>query len=208
MKFCDIGLGRTGTRSLCRAMHDLGFFANHGFKHLSEEERRQNIAKILKGEVDLPLYDQYDYVGNTAILHWRALASEYPEMKFILTVRDVNEWYQRCHDKWSRVFAKRRKVAMANGIPTQKILSAAIKFAVYNCLDLNEKLWKAGFERYNEEAQRILGDRVLVMNVFDGDGWDKLCEFVSRPVPDVPFPNSRRACNSARIQARLERRAR
>ncbi len=30
--------------------------------------------------------------------------------------------------------------------------------------------------------------RLLTFDLFDGDGFDKLCEFLDRPVPEQPFP--------------------
>jgi hypothetical protein len=26
------------------------------------------------------------------------------------------------------------------------------------------------------------------MNICDGEGWEKLCSFLNKPIPDVPFP--------------------
>jgi hypothetical protein len=36
-------------------------------------------------------------------------------------------------------------------------------------------------------------DRLLVMDVGNGDGWEKLCPFVGREVPEVAFPHSNRS---------------
>jgi hypothetical protein len=30
--------------------------------------------------------------------------------------------------------------------------------------------------------------RLLELDVFSGDGWEKLCRFVDRPIPSVAFP--------------------
>ena len=35
---------------------------------------------------------------------------------------------------------------------------------------------------------RIPADRLLVMDITAGDGWDKLCPFLDLPVPTTPFP--------------------
>jgi len=31
--------------------------------------------------------------------------------------------------------------------------------------------------------------KLLVINIFDGDGWDKICSFLNEPIPNVPFPH-------------------
>ena len=32
-------------------------------------------------------------------------------------------------------------------------------------------------------------DRLLVMDIIAGDGWDKLCPFLGKPVPEAAFPH-------------------
>ena len=43
------------------------------------------------------------------------------------------------------------------------------------------------FERHNAEVQRLVPpERLLVYEV--AEGWEPLCEFLGRPVPDAVFP--------------------
>ena len=41
------------------------------------------------------------------------------------------------------------------------------------------------------ERKKYFKDRpndLLVMNICNGEGWEKLCPFLNKPVPDAPFP--------------------
>ena len=41
-------------------------------------------------------------------------------------------------------------------------------------------------EAYFEDQPR----RLLVMNITQGDGWDLLCPFLDKSVPDIMFPHA------------------
>jgi len=60
----------------------------------------------------------------------------------------------------------------------------------YMLENLPEKIKLIG-ER-NDEIIRYFEDRksqLLVMDVTKGDGWDKLCIFLDKPIPNKPFPH-------------------
>jgi hypothetical protein len=43
---------------------------------------------------------------------------------------------------------------------------------------------------HNERVQAdIPAHRLLVMNIIEGDGWDKLCPFLGTKIPSLPFPH-------------------
>jgi len=47
------------------------------------------------------------------------------------------------------------------------------------------------YDRHHEHVEQYFKNRaddLLVMNIFDGDGWDVLYPFLGKPIPDVPFP--------------------
>jgi len=48
------------------------------------------------------------------------------------------------------------------------------------------------YEKYNKQAIAYFKDKpsqLLVMNIFEGDGWKELCRFLNKPVPNKPFPH-------------------
>ena len=84
-----------------------------------------------------------------------------PNSKFILTVRDTNSWEKSFENYY---------------------LNASEKQKMYVLQEIN---------KYNEKVVDYLKDRpsqLLVMNIINGDGWDKLCMFLNKPTPIKPFP--------------------
>ena len=51
------------------------------------------------------------------------------------------------------------------------------------------------YVKHHDGVMRYFEGRndLLVMNIVEGDGWNKLCGFLGRPLPDVPFPHKNRA---------------
>lgn len=47
-------------------------------------------------------------------------------------------------------------------------------------------------EKRNNEMIQYFGNKksqLLVMNIINGDGWNKLCFFLNKPIPNKPFPH-------------------
>jgi hypothetical protein len=45
------------------------------------------------------------------------------------------------------------------------------------------------FHRGVEDHFRGREDKLLILDICGGDGWEKLCPFVGKPIPDIPFPH-------------------
>ncbi len=67
-----------------------------------------------------------------------------------------------------------------------------MRLAVYGITGWSESRFAHLYDTHERNVRWYFRDRpedLLVMNVFEGDGWEQLCRFLDRPVPDVPFPN-------------------
>jgi len=80
-KIFGIGLQRSGTTSLAHALISLGFKTCHYVTHLDEMEKADAI-------VDAPVFADY-----------QRLDIQYPDSKFICTVRDLNKWAKSFKEK-------------------------------------------------------------------------------------------------------------
>lgn len=167
MRVYGIGLSKTGTRSLTEALTILmSRKAYHGC----------DVGTIAArgAATDSPVAARY-----------RALDELWPNSKFILTVRDEDEWIESL-----------RKHCVANEIG-QAPLALRLEY-----LSLRWHLYGFG-ERFNVDAARaghrhhVAGvrqwfadkpDQLLELSICQGDGWESLCEFLGYPVPDKPFP--------------------
>lgn len=133
------------------------------------------------------------------------LVAAYPEAKVVLIERDV--------DKWLESFRK-TVIAGTNSpaIPFVSRIDRECTGAMGRISDLitehhfhvvaKREFWimnnpahfeewrqkaKAAYLAHNEEVKRVTPPERLLLFQLD-EGWGPLCEFLGKPVPDVPFP--------------------
>lgn len=196
MKFCEIGGPRTGTRSLNVAMKQLGFKVQHGTSRLRKNDKNDLLKKLLFGKTDLNIYYKNDYVGNVPFVHWEILAENHKDLKFILPIRDIDSWWLSVRRRWWNARRARAKGILNTGIvgSRDQFISLLISFKFFGSVGCNEYVWKKQFSRHNEEVIKYFenDDRLLVFNIFEGDSWEKLCDFVGvSEIPTNDFPSIR-----------------
>jgi len=115
---------------------------------------------------------------------WRELSAFYPHAKILLTVRDAESWY-----------ASMDKTILKTLRESTDPDSVSIKLIAERVFDgrLDDRAHAiAVYERNTAEVQAAFdGGRLLTYEL--GDGWEKLCQFLGKPVPDTPFPCSNSA---------------
>jgi Sulfotransferase domain len=187
-KVFGIGLNKTGTSSLHEALTVLGYTS----LHFAGPERAALIRRAVAERKPLLHYldPRYDAFSDTPISNYFYLADvQYPGSKFILTVRDLNDWLdsRRRHVEKNQ----RRKAA---GHYEGKFLS------------VNLEAWEAEYRYHDGAVRSYFADRprdLLVLDVTEGPGWEPLCEFLGRPVPAEPFPWSNKFRPGFRTGRRL-----
>ena len=148
------------------------------------------------------------------------LLAAYPEAKVVLVERDVDRWYKSFCDTVIDGSAN-PFVPLAAAIDKeylgqmweQSILQAKHSFNVeeprtYGLFNLSQNpehysAWrknaKSAYLAHNDMVKRVTPkDRLLLFKL--EDGWEPLCEFLGKPVPDVPFP---RVNETAAIQEKI-----
>jgi hypothetical protein len=59
---------------------------------------------------------------------------------------------------------------------------------------LPEFLYKKKFREWNDRIRMTIPqDRLLVIDICAREGWETLCPFVGKPIPDAPFPHVNRS---------------
>jgi hypothetical protein len=189
-----VGLSRTGTKSLWKAMSQLGFKSLH-----FEPDR---LADVILGMNRNPtfkgLYDDCDFICDIPHAYFfRDIEKAYPGLKFILTIRDTDAWYRSMCEHYRKLPDRFREWSCGN---PHKFASdwkqvEELQRIVYGSgtfWDLPEFLYKKRFRDWNESVRRFIPDkeRLLVMDIPGGDGYEKLCHFLdNRRVPDESFPH-------------------
>ena len=168
-KIFGVGANRTGTTSLTKALKILGFESSHWDHH-------NDIAKeIIKNSFKFQFLKTYDAVTDLPIPSlFDQLDNAYPSSKFILTVRDVENWI-RSEEKHHRNLPD----------PIFEV------FLMYGSWTFNKELFTKRYIEHNDRVLEYFKNRpndLLVMNLEEGDGWVKLCAFLGKDVPNAPFP--------------------
>lgn len=116
---------------------------------------------------------------------WRRLVDRHPRAKVLLTVRDPEKWYDSAYRTiFQAATAPRPAGDMA---PAVEMAHAVVWDGTFDGRFADRDFAIGVFERHNEEVRRTVpADRLLEFEV--SQGWEPLCDFLGRPVPDGPFP--------------------
>jgi 3'-phosphoadenosine 5'-phosphosulfate (PAPS) 3'-phosphatase len=176
MKIFGIGLSKTGTTSLARALEILGY------------RTRDNLGVVdyIQGDlssINSGILDTNDAFTDTPIPNfYRELDAKYPDSKFILTVRDMEGWLKSCKKQFTQKLSDKQ-----NAAHTQLFMD------LYDSTVFDEEKFRTGYEDFVDGVYQYFADRpqdLLTLNVSSGDGWEILCPFLGKPVPDVLFPKA------------------
>ena len=171
-KFFGIGLGRTGTKSLYQAFQILGYNSVHAPKDIDDIWSYRFAADLFVAT----RYRFLDYV--------------YPHARFILTTRDIDSWIASCgkFDEAKSKGGRPTKYGVFN-IPHRR---AETRYMAFGICHFDEGVFREKFVEFHEgviEHFRGREDKLLVMDICAGDGWEKLCGWLNMPVPDISFPH-------------------
>ena len=100
------------------------------------------------------------------------LDQQYPGSKFTFTIRDEEAW----------VDSRRRHVLRNQQLPNYK----------GTWLTVDEEAWRDRRSKHIKKITDYFSGRpndLLVMDICAGDGWEKLCPFLGKDIPDIPFPH-------------------
>jgi len=195
MSVCEIGLPRTGTRSLAKAMTTLGFKTQHGTLGLADDVRVSLCHKLMFGQTDLSLYDDCDFVGDLPRVHWRELADEHPKLKFILTTRNIDLWWHSCWKRWKNTRRHKSKIFATEGVSPDIVPALLSMVRTIGCYGLDEEVWRRGYHNHNTNVSRWFyhSPRFLILDVDDDDKWEKLCDFLEiENIPTELYPHVRK----------------
>ncbi len=180
MKIFGLGLSKTGTTSLAKALELLGFRVDHR-------------GRVF---VDRPPEQLLDLDGATDELAtcYALLDQRYPGAKFILTVRELDGWLKSCSHHF-------RQPLEPGTWGTEQIER------LYGTTVFDPQKFAEGYGRHQQAVLDYFRDRpadLLVIDISAGEGWERLCPFLGRPIPKQPFPRE----NVSRSWSRVLRKVR
>ncbi|KAF9875245.1 cofilin tropomyosin-type actin-binding protein [Colletotrichum karsti] len=211
-KVIAVGMLRTGTTSVRRALEELGF--QHVYDGLDSRTKPSHWVFFEKaaaatwpeinavGQSPRPkpftredwdeLFGVYDALTDLVCFFALELADAYPDAKIILTERDYDKWFPSFDSQvMQAVFGPGRlllfkaiAVIIGNraGFAMEKLFRGLYGGAY--SLDEMHRLSPEMYRRHSERIKaHIAPERLLVYRV-GRDGWKPLCDFLGKEVPE------------------------
>lgn len=187
-KIFIIGSAKTGTTSVQHAVSQLGYiFAptfwrgkNKGYIYINEFSNHE-YNKLFS------VVEKYDAVKDrpwNQTNFYQLLDKRFPDSKFILTIRDTEAWLSS-YGRWEK------KIDLRN-LPFYKTVSLK-SYGVKDFLSYPQ-LMKQKYEERNKEVIDYFKNtnKLLIMDLEKGDGWEKLCLFLEENIIEGPFIHANR----------------
>ena len=140
------------------------------------------------------LLGEYGAVADVPALAFsQDLISAYPDAKVVLTERDIDSWYKSFDDavvkkmwsRWGHLIAS-LDPWFVGPIRDVHLRWATHWMGVRSESEMREKA-KEKYREHYELVRRIV-PREKLLEYKLGSGWEPLCEFLGKDVPDVDFP--------------------
>lgn len=190
-KVFGIGLSRTGTLSLAAALQHLGYRAAHFVQHL---QARRGETSWFAGDFEADSLDGYDAAVDLPIpAFYPQLDARYPGSRFILTIREPDSWIASVRRHWARWPIS--ETPDDTDDPRGRY-RRWVRLATYGTFGFSETRLRFACEAHTRNIRAYFANRpqdLLVFDICGGEGWDKLCPFLGKPIPDAPFPWEHRA---------------
>jgi hypothetical protein len=160
--FC-IGAVKTGSSSLTKALNILGY---RTYQNISIKEPKEGWSQFLKKS-------NFDYFSDWPMRKdglYKELNKVLPNSKFILTIREKQSWVKSYENYFQDS-----------------------PWEIKKPQDLENRI--KAYEQMNNEIIEYFKDkpsRLLIVDIIDGAGWNEICNFLNKPIPNKPFPHKRK----------------
>jgi hypothetical protein len=182
VKVFGLGLSKTGTSSLTAALNILGVTSIH----YPYDER--TLSQLQSGNFRLSLLDTYQSITDLpAVPFYEEFDREFPNSKFILTVRDLDGWLRSCEMHWQLLDE------WVASFPEFERAHSYLSELVYGGQTFERDRFALRYETHLTRVKKYFAARkkdLLVLDICNGEGWSKLCSFLSVEEPALPFPHA------------------
>jgi hypothetical protein len=186
-KVVGVGFGKTGTSTLADCLRILGYRHKTWDKAFYDEYAAGNIKAI---DAVLDAYDSFDDWPWPAL--FQHVDARHPGSRFILTLRKDPDTFVRSLQTHAERRSEKTRMWHAYGMPPGQF---------------DVELARRRYVEHTESVREYFKDRpgdLLEICWENGEGWERLCAFLGRDVPEAPFPHAY-ATPSAADFARQER---
>lgn len=186
-KVFNIGLPKTGTTSLHQALLQLRYRSLHNPLKFRELSYRQGIYRYPD--------DNWDALTNFGEHFYPQLDRNYPDSRFILTLRDKERWLQST-EKW---FSRRPLKPKKDNIG---------RVETFGCMRFNHERFSYVYDYHLNNVKTYFKHRpddLLILNIDTDDSWVKLCTFLNEPISDSSFPHRNNGSAETKLTFRIRK---
>lgn len=172
MKVFGVGFQRTGTTSLAVALNMLGI-------------KTLQFPKELYYAIDHDIIREFDgFTDDPITLLYKELDKRHPNSKFIHTIRDEKTWLKSIEWLFTTGKVKFKESFSKYG--------DEFNMQLFGTTDFDKNLFLETYRTYNQEVSEYFSNKsndYLLLDLTRGEGFEKLCPFLDKPMPDDPFPH-------------------
>ena len=201
MKVICAGLIKTGTKSLAKALRELGFSVYDVEEHVSFHLQPWHAILVEAKEPDfLSMYRDVDAVTDVpANAFYEEILKAFPDAKVILSERNNEDvWLTSWMKQMEMLLSMEREphsvllFALSSSCrKAWKIVLRSLQFVLgISNVSVNESkfLLKKKYREHNERVKAVVPpEQLLVYNV--KQGWEPICKFLGRDIPSCSFPH-------------------
>ena len=113
------------------------------------------------------------------------LRETFPNTRFIYTRRPIDPWLDSCQRHFTVELGQTR-------IEQNQVYLNTLCDAFYGSHVYDEPSYRATYLKHDEEVMALHGGRsdFMLYDLTQNQGWEPLCNFLDKPVPNAPFPMS------------------
>ncbi|KAI9493761.1 P-loop containing nucleoside triphosphate hydrolase protein [Zychaea mexicana] len=187
---------RTGTDSLRTALNMLGYKTHH-MRAMFEGNGHPELFAQAYDNPEKPadwdrMYEGWEAaVDCPTVCFIRPLIAAYPDAKVILIERDADSWYDSVKNSIYKLSTVDEEEYDDYGRCLQRMTKKIWMDGVFENGEFiaNPDAVKAKYKAHNAWVKEYVPqERLLTLNLNEGIGWEKICEFLGKPVPDEPYP--------------------
>ena len=194
MKIICAGLAKTGTKSISKALRQLGFtvfdweeqtfdFLDHWvdvFQNGAQPDVKR-VYQNVDAVVDMPAY-----------FFWEEILKAFPDCKVILSEREEDSWLQSFVNQVEAIEAvmkSRTRPLLSQSWRKMNYVVDSILNATFGSANPRSTcVFRKRYRIHNHRVKSIVSpDKLLIYNV--KEGWEPLCEFLGCEVPTAAFPH-------------------
>ena len=211
MKVLALNISRTGTDSVKAALEQLECnCVYHGFELMKSQHGRAweelcdrkfgknaNKKPITREDFE-PILRDFEGVAEMPVCaFWEELMDAYPDAKIVLVERDVDKWYPSFYTHVIEIMSSRMSVYVdwfrALGILPDSEVSFLKKlyldyFQAKDWKEMESTSKRVYQWHYNSIAAKAEATNRPYLRMGLEQGWEPLCKFLNKPIPENPFP--------------------